>query len=100
MRRLLCLLFFMGLTHCGDSERVSAISALEGDVAAGQVLYTEHCERCHAVSGGGNALGPSVLGSGKNDTISITLSGDGSMPSYDSWTDQEIADCTAYVLSL
>ena len=100
MRNVLIFLSLFILSCGSDSARVDDIQSIDGDAQAGQAIYSANCERCHGPAGAGTSLGSSITGSGEQKIIKTTLSGDGSMPSFSSLSDQEIADCTAFVLSL
>jgi putative membrane-bound dehydrogenase-like protein len=43
------------------------LSAADGDLAKGRVLFTNHCGRCHKLNGEGNAIGPELTGANRTD---------------------------------
>ncbi len=105
MKKILALtLLAPFLISCGDSAtdaRTDTILALTADTGNGKIVFDGKCASCHGAAGGGTGLGPDIKGS--NDAaavLEITISGDGSMPSFSSLSDQELADVTAYTQSL
>ncbi|MFT5681210.1 MAG: mono/diheme cytochrome c family protein [Myxococcota bacterium] len=88
---------------CGDkgdtgTDRTSDILALTGDSAAGETLYTGNCSGCHGADGTGTDTFPSLVGTTTAEfTVDTVLNGAGSMPSFSSLADQDIADVFAYV---
>lgn len=104
LRLCLTLLISASLfSACGASDNAIAISKIEGDPAAGQPLYEEHCSSCHGAMAGGGS-GPNLIKELKEhdlaDMIDVVLEGDGSMPSFEYLEDQKIADIMAYIKSL
>ena len=112
MRNFLMVLT-VGLVACGGDkstgDRTDAILALSGDVANGEVVYTDNCAVCHAASGLGEN-DPDSPGTGDDLTeaageaaedaefIGIILNGEGSMTAFaDLLDDQEVADVLAYM---
>jgi cytochrome c551 len=82
-----------------DSDRVSAILALTGDAANGELVYADECAVCHGADGEGGS-GPSmssVVGEGEDEIIGTVLEGEGSMPAFDDLPDQDIADLVAFI---
>ena len=92
-------LLAVGCVDSADPERVEAVNALTGDLEAGKAVYLTNCASCHAADGSG-ASDDDIRGESKDDIIEITLAGGWSMPSFERLSDQEIADCTAYILTL
>jgi len=85
----------------GSTTRASAIAALTGDQAAGKTLYLSKCSACHKADGTGNN-GPNLM-SGSKAMLSMqamattVVDGTGSMPSFGTMSNQEIADIVSYV---
>ena len=97
-RSVLVLLAALALSACKENDdRVDAILALDGDAAAGETLYGSDCAVCHATDGSGGT-GPSLQG-GPSDQIVVdqVINGGGSMPAFDDYADQDIADVLAYL---
>lgn len=101
-------LILLGLVACGEkdggdsdpgSSRIDDILALTGDTANGQTLFEANCVSCHLADGSGD-IGPSLQGALEDDALEYILNGEGSMPSFSSWSDQDIADVYAYAESL
>ncbi len=92
------------LMACGDKsddtsgDRVSTITALSGDSTSGEALYTSNCSGCHAADGSGGA-GPALMGDlpDAEEIAETVINGKESMPSFDSLSDQDIADVIAYL---
>jgi mono/diheme cytochrome c family protein len=104
MRGLVWVMFVGGVAACDGGEegdRTADILALEGDVDAGAVVFTDTCELCHAAGAVGGS-GPAIAGYADAEVLVDTvLSGKGTMPSFaDQLEDQEVADVLAYVQSL
>lgn len=97
------MLLLMTLLACeGEDDQVDRdadIAALQGDADNGASLYGP-CQGCHAADGTGTDNGPGIVGEPKEHIIEVILYGSGTMPAYDGWPDQDIADVTAYVMSL
>lgn len=88
-------------TACGPDERVRTIVSLTGDVTAGKTLFEGNCLGCHGASGTGGSYQVNITNVNDDEKVAdIVLSGDGDMPAFDSWSDQEVADVVAYVKSL
>jgi mono/diheme cytochrome c family protein len=97
---ILCLLS----TACVSNDRASDIAALEGDAATGQMLYDVACSGCHGSDGKGGDFDVSLVFARRvhrDAALAQTLiEGEGTMPSYDQWNDQQIADVIAYINDL
>ncbi|MED5374700.1 MAG: cytochrome c [Myxococcota bacterium] len=96
------MLFLLSLLACeGEdtgTDREADIAALQGDTANGETLYST-CQGCHGAAGEGTDSGPGIAGESKAEIIETVLYGEDTMPAYESWADQDIADVTAYVLT-
>ena len=94
----------LAMAACGqkasDPQRVDDILALDGDPVAGEVVYGDNCSGCHGANGEGGS-GPTMSSVAKNSEagiINVVLSGEESMPSFDTLPDQDIADVVAYIV--
>ena len=102
---LITLSFFM--VACGPSDHAVSIAKLTGNAENGKTLYESAdpspCSSCHGPLGKGGS-GPNIVnevGSETEEFIDTILTGEDSMPGYDSsLEDQEIADIIAYLKSL
>ena len=102
--RLGFLIALMGLMACGDegegdAARVDTILSLSGDDVNGETVYSDNCAVCHGINGEGGS-GPSMAqASGESDEeiVSVVLTGEDEMPSFDNLEDQDIADVLAYI---
>ena len=86
-------------------SRVSPISQLTGDTTAGKTVYDANCKSCHGTDGKGTGGSEkknvaSTAVSDKQGAINQVLVGGSGMPAYSSLTNQQIADCIAYLASL
>lgn len=91
------LLALPGLAGCARHEpRAKAVLALSGVPSRGRVLYERTCANCHP----GNAGWRWTLRLYGADGFASTLI-DGvprsRMPSFASWSDQQLADVEAYI---
>jgi mono/diheme cytochrome c family protein len=101
----------IGLAACGgETTRVDAVLALDGDAAAGASVYADNCAACHGASGLGvdDPDNTSLIGDNLTEAAGeveedaefarLILDGEGSMPSFaDGLDDQQIADVLAYM---
>lgn len=95
---LLLVLSACGVAEGGD--RADAILALDGDALAGADVYDIECSACHGLNGeGGSAptMAAAVEGHDKASLIAVLLEGEGSMPSFEDLSDQDLADVAAYL---
>ena len=87
----------------GSGDRVDTILAIDGDAASGEGLYADNCALCHGDDGSGGS-GSSLLGKSDEaeivETILFGEDGTAMAPFEDQLDDQEIADITAFVLTL
>jgi mono/diheme cytochrome c family protein len=85
----------------GTATRAGKVAALTGDQTAGKTTYEAQCGGCHKADGTGNN-GPNII-SGTKAALSVTavataiIDGKGSMPAFNTLSDQEIANTVAYV---
>jgi len=100
MNRILLLLplMFAPLVACGDKDEesdYSAILELDGDISAGETVYSANCVGCHGADGEG-VSGPALVGHlhGEEEILEVVFNGEGSMPSF-ALSDQEAADLLA-----
>lgn len=72
-----------------------------GDVAAGQAVFAESCDTCHAGLGSRAYIGPRLAGQGLTASLIRTrvVQGKAPMPAGLA-SGQDLADVVAYVLSL
>lgn len=102
---LLCALTTLSLMVTGcdedsiDSERFSAIVELQGDASAGESQYASDCAGCHGADGRGGSA-PSIAGEETDESIEACLEGPDDMPTFDHWSDQELADVAQFVADL
>jgi len=97
----LLLAFPWVLSSCaGHNEAVDAVLALAGEVAAGEVVYLDHCAECHLEDGSGD-IGPSLIFHVPRHPdrylVNLILVGEGNMPPFDDLADQDIADVLVYL---
>lgn len=96
-------MLLISLLACADDVRIQEVLALTPDTDAGSTLYTESCSGCHGPDATGGS-GPSMVDSAghhsDDELLETILYGDGEMPAYESWPDQDLADVTGYLRSL
>lgn len=86
----------------GNDARIADILALTGDETAGQAVFDTKCSGCHDATGQTAQVGPaldpwvSVEGATEQQTLTVVLDGQGSMPKQ-TVTDQEAADLVAWI---
>lgn len=102
MRFVILAAFLIG---CDGKEgetdtRVTDILALTGDTANGEALFGTDCAICHGTDGSGGS-GPSLVAKvpelSEEEILDVVINGEDSMPAFDGWTDQELADVLAYL---
>lgn len=93
------LMLLISLLACAGETRENDILALTGDTTSGETLFAA-CSGCHGTDGSGGDGGPDIQGEGGREALETILYGEDSMPGYEGWTDQELADVLAYVESL
>jgi mono/diheme cytochrome c family protein len=88
----------------GNGSRLDDIKALTGNATAGTTVYTTTCgiSSCHGPNGNDGDANSADLTSGfsQDAIISAVIDGLGSMPAQSQLSDQQVADATAYVMSL
>jgi mono/diheme cytochrome c family protein len=111
MRSLWFTVAAFGLAACsgdadkeGTGDRVDTILALTGDAAAGDALYVSSCQLCHGTNGegipnSGSDLRP-VGDAELVETILYGVDGTAMVAFEDQFSDQDVADLTAFVLTL
>ncbi len=90
-----------GSTGGNSATRAGHVASLTGDGAKGATTYDAKCAGCHGADGKG-VSGPSLVASPKADLttqamVTAVLDGKGTMPSFSTLTDEEIANTIAYV---
>jgi mono/diheme cytochrome c family protein len=87
----------LGLGACAPHDpRAAAVLALSGDSARGGALYAQTCAHCHKRDAGWRST---LQIYGHDGFVSTLLDGvpHTRMPSFASWSDQQLADVHAYV---
>ncbi|MBX2803353.1 MAG: cytochrome c [Myxococcales bacterium] len=104
MRWAWMLALAAGCSASVDDAQVADITALTADAVAGEAVYADLCERCHGPGGDGEGVdhGPALTGLSLDaeQIVRTVLGGPFSMPSFAEEPDQDLADVTAYVLTL
>lgn len=97
------MLLLLSVLACADDPRVAEVLALTPDVEAGATLYETRCAGCHAPDATGGT-GPDLVDAAGHhsdeELLDYILFGDGDMPAYADWPDQDLADVTGYLRSL
>lgn len=97
------MLLLLSLLACADDARVTDILALTPDNDAGATLYTESCSGCHgadATGGSGPDLTEHLSHHTDAELLDVIVYGDGGMPAYEAWPDQDLADVMGHLRSL
>lgn len=100
--RWMMLIALGALAGCPSEQdkRVNDVLALTGDSTAGASAYSLRCETCHEADGTGDGAFPDIgayLASASDaDFVTTMLEGPGTMPTFASSDDQELADIMAY----
>lgn len=82
-----------------ERERARAIAALAADVEVGGQRYADSCASCHGTAGEG-LTGPGLAeasGLPRDELVLILMWGPGEMPTFEAWSDQDLADVSAFV---
>lgn len=96
------MLLLLSLFACADAARIEEVLALTPDTDAGSALYATSCTGCHGADATGGS-GPDLvdeLSHSDEHLLGSIIDGDGDMPSYADWSDQELADLMGYLRSL
>ncbi|MCA9571604.1 MAG: cytochrome c [Myxococcales bacterium] len=100
-KSLFVALLATGCFGASPAERARAadIASLAADPSRGRDLYLEACAVCHGDLGEG-ASGPDLADASALDADEVVLLlmwGPRSMPSFETWPDQDLADVTSWV---
>ena len=98
MRIVLSVMMAVILLACEEKES-DFDTSLVGDEANGEILFDGNCAGCHGAAADGGS-GPSLLGEDDDDFAEAIQYGEGSMPAFPDFTDQDIADVIAFVRTL
>jgi mono/diheme cytochrome c family protein len=71
----------------------------DGDITIGKDLYTADCASCHGADATG-ASGPSIIDEDADEFFEVIQEGEGDMPAFPDYTDQDITDVILYIKSL
>ncbi len=89
----------LSLVACDEDADSKAVTSLTGDEVNGEVLYDANCAACHGASAEG-ASGPAIYDEDADDFVEAIQYGEGSMPAFPDFSDQDIADVIAFVQTL
>ncbi len=89
----------------GSGPDIPVVEPDAGDLAAGGTIYRLNCAACHVASGAGAAIGgsreaPDLMSSSPVEIGEAILIGPGAMPSFGSFSPEDINDVARYVLDL
>ena len=96
---MLYSLFSIFLLACEEESDSKAISSLTGDATNGEILYDTSCASCHGASAEG-ASAPAIYDEDAEDFVEAIQNGEGTMPAFPDFSDQDIADVIAFVHTL
>ncbi len=92
--------FFIAVLLAACADRVDKVLAEDGDPAAGEDVWDEHCVECHAEDGTGTDEGPDLTDRPESgaELADKILYGWGDMDGFaDELSNQEVADLLAYL---
>jgi quinol---cytochrome-c reductase cytochrome c subunit len=86
----------------GDGPSIPDVDPSRGDLAAGGELYRLNCAACHVASGAGAAIGggreaPSLMPTSPTEIGEAILAGPGAMPTFTTFTSENIDDVASYI---
>jgi cytochrome c-type biogenesis protein CcmH len=93
----------LAIVACGGEaagDRAATVAGLTGDKTAGATAFSAKCATCHGADGGSGTSGPAIKGEDLNEIIEVMLAGKGTMPKFDTLSDQEISNIAAFAESL
>jgi ubiquinol-cytochrome c reductase cytochrome c subunit len=98
--QIVALVEFAG--SLGNGPAIPDVDPARGDLAEGGEIYRLNCAACHVASGAGAAIGggreaPSLMASSPTETGEAILVGPGAMPTFQSFTSENIHDVAAYI---
>lgn len=93
------MLSFLYILACGGHEHPT-VELPEGDATIGEELFVESCSGCHNADGQGGYGGPNLLGHPDDHIVDYVQNGQGNMPSFPDYTDQDLADIIAHIREL
>jgi len=100
MRRVAWAMLALSLAGCAPHEpRAATVLALSGDPTRGQALYGQTCAQCHKAKAGWSLT---LALYGPDGFVSTLIDGvpHSKMPSFASWSDQQLADLHAYIRTI
>jgi ubiquinol-cytochrome c reductase cytochrome c subunit len=86
----------------GSGPEIPLVDANAGNAAAGGVLYRLNCAACHVASGAGAAIGggreaPALMSATPTEIGEAILTGPGAMPTFRTFTPEDIDDVAAFI---
>jgi len=93
------LTLIAGCVSPATQARITEVLSLEGEVAAGEELWSIHCSSCHGVDGsGGTEIGLLEITRTEERLVEIVVDGLHDMPSFgDRLSDHEIAHLLSFL---
>ncbi len=90
--------FFFFLFACGHEHPETTLP--KGDPVLGEELYELSCSGCHGLDGAGGYGGPNLLDQTDDHIADFIQNGEGNMPAFPDFTNQDIADVIAHIRTL
>lgn len=90
------LLFVLALA-CGNQDDNTLP---QGDPVKGEELFTQSCSGCHGADGTGGYGGPYMLGLTEDSIADYIWNGNGNMPAFPDYSEQDVADIIAHIREL
>ncbi len=89
----------------GDGPDIPDVQIEEADIGNGGYLYRLNCAACHSATAAGTAIGgghraPSLRSVSPTEIGEAILVGPGAMPVFSSFSEQDINDVAAYIVTM
>ena len=93
----LLLTLILGCREHKHDPNHDDIDLPQGDTVKGEELFTPSCSGCHGSDGTGGYGGPYILGQSEVHIADYIWNGQGNMPAFPDFTDQDVADIIAHI---
>jgi quinol---cytochrome-c reductase cytochrome c subunit len=93
------------IASLGDGPAIPSVDVAAGDVASGGHIFRTNCAGCHGAAGRGEALSygriaPDLYQATPVQIAEAIHTGPSQMPVFSQFTDQDVNDVAAYIVSL
>ena len=93
----LLLTLILGCGEHKHDQDHDHIDLPQGDQVKGEELFTPACSGCHGADGTGGYGGTYILGQPDAHIADYIWNGQGNMPAFPDFTDQDVADIIAHI---